>query len=135
AGAASAGELAVTEPGKYSITARVANERVPLTDDYRIEILEDEAPSIEILRPGRDWRATSIEEVPVRVRAKDDFRVQRVELRYSVNGGEWQSLPLRSGDREITADTLLALEELGVSATPDGDRGSVAPLTPGDLVS
>src|SRR5690606_29850588 len=56
AGAASAGELAVTEPGKYSITARVANERVPLTDDYRIEILEDEAPSIEILRPGRDWR-------------------------------------------------------------------------------
>ncbi len=56
---------------------------------------KDEKPTIEIAKPGRDWQASSIEEVPVRVRAKDDFRVQNVELHYSVNGGEWKTKPLQ----------------------------------------
>ena len=46
------------------------------------------------MKPGRDWRASNIEEVTVRVEANDDFGLDRVEVRYSVNGGEWQTAPI-----------------------------------------
>ena len=69
--------IAVNKPGRYQIGARVANEFVPLSDEYAIEVVPDEKPTIEIRKPGRDWRATSIEEVPVRIHAEDDFRLAR----------------------------------------------------------
>ena len=93
-GEASVGSIAVEKAGHYQVGAKVANEFVALTDEYPIEIVNDEKPTIEIERPGRDTFATSIEEVPVRVQAQDDFRLQNVELRYSVNGGEWQKTSL-----------------------------------------
>ena len=83
--------IVVTKPGTYQIGARVANEFVALSDEYKIEIVTDEKPTIQIRKPGRDWRATSIEEVPVHIQAEDDFRLRDVSLRYSVNGGEWQT--------------------------------------------
>ena len=70
-----------------------------LSDEYTIEIVADEKPTIEIRKPGRDWRATSIEEVPVRIQAEDDFKLRDVSLLYSVNGGEWQKMPVGGGAR------------------------------------
>ena len=64
-GQANIGTIAVNEPGKYQIGARVADEFVALSDEYTIEIVADEKPTIEIRKPGRDWRATSIEAAPV----------------------------------------------------------------------
>jgi hypothetical protein len=131
-GDASVGSIAVKKPGRYHIGAKVANEFVALTEDYPIEIVSDEKPSIQIVKPGRDWRATSIEEVPVRVQAQDDFRVQNLELRYAVNGGKWQSVSLGSGDKDIHSDSLLRLEELGAAQQAKDAAGQ---LEPGDIVS
>lgn len=131
-GAASTGSLAIEKPGTYHIAAIVAGEQVALSDEYAIEIVPDEKPVVQIERPGRDWRATNIEEVPVRVRAVDDFRLQSVELRYSINGGEWKSLPLDRGVKESRARTLLELEKLGEQV--QSVSGSPL-LSPGDLVS
>lgn len=133
-GATNIGSIAVKNAGNYHISARVAGELVALTDDYSIEIIPDEKPSIDIQKPGRDWRATSIEEVPVRVQAQDDFRLQQVELRYAVNGGEWQTRQLGGGKRQETAESLLRLEELGAKRKIPGENRS-QPLMPGDLVS
>lgn len=130
AGDANSGSIAVKKPGRYHIGARVANEFVPLTEEYPIEIVADEKPSIQIAKPGRDWRATSIEEVPVRVHAQDDFRIQNVELRYAVNGGAWQSVALGAEDKDIDAESLLRLEDLGAKRAADA-----GPLEPGDIVS
>lgn len=132
-GAASDGSITVAQSGNYHIAARVANELVALTDDYRIEVVPDEQPSIEIDKPGRDYRATSIEEVPIRMRAQDDFRVQQVELRYSVNGGDWHSIEIAAGNRQIDVESLLRLEDLGAQQ-PARDRQQPL-LVPGDLVS
>jgi len=132
-GDANDGSIRVTKPGSYHIAARVANELVALTDDYRIEVVPDEKPSIEIEKPGRDYRATNIEEVPVRIQAQDDFRVQQVELHYSVNGGDWRSIKVAGGTRQIDAESLLRLEELGAQQ-PAQDRQQPL-LAPGDLVS
>jgi hypothetical protein len=130
-GAANAGRITLKKPGTYHIVAQVANEVVPLTDDYSIEIIADEKPTIAIQKPGRDWRATNIEEVPVRIQAQDDFRLQDVELRYSVNGGDWQTRTVASAVRQATPESLLRLEELGAQQT----LGESQQLVPGDLVS
>jgi hypothetical protein len=128
-GAANVGTIAVNEPGKYQIGARVADEFVALSDEYTIEIVADEKPTIEIRKPGRDWRATSIEEVPVHIQAEDDFKLRDVSLLYSVNGGEWRKMPVGGGARRSENESLLSMEELGEKAA-DSQR-----LVPGDLVS
>ncbi|MDY0067416.1 MAG: hypothetical protein RBS02_13630 [Steroidobacteraceae bacterium] len=127
--AASVGVIEVAKPGRYQIGARVAGEFVALSDEYAIEITPDEKPSIEIRRPGRDWRATSIEEVPVRIEAQDDFRLRSVELRYSVNGGDWRALRVGGGAPRSDSESLLRLEKIGAQLEGAGR------LSPGDLVS
>lgn len=129
AGRASVGTITVADPGKYQIGARVADEFVALSDEYSIEIIADEKPTIEIRKPGRDWRATSIEEVPVQIQAEDDFKLRDVSLLYSVNGGEWQKMPVGGGARRSENESLLSMEELGAKAA-ESQR-----LAPGDLVS
>lgn len=130
-GRTSSGAIAVAKPGRYQIGARVANEFVALSDEYAIEVVPDEKPTIEIRKPGRDWRATSIEEVPVRIRAEDDFRLRDVSLRYSVNGGEWQAMPVGGGAKSSEGESLLDLEELGAAQAKSPDKR----LEPGDLIS
>jgi hypothetical protein len=129
-GKTATGEIVVKKPGRYQIGARVANEFVPLSDEYSIEVVPDEKPTIEIRKPGRDWRATSIEEVPVRVRAEDDFRLRDVSLRYSVNGGEWQAVNIGGGGQSSEGEKLLDLEEIGAAQKSAEKR-----LVPGDLIS
>jgi hypothetical protein len=117
--------LTVTKPGRYHLSSRVAGELVALTDDYDIAVVKDEPPTIEIVKPGRDWRATSVEEVPVVIRAQDDFRLNTLEMRYAVNGGEWQSVKLPANTQQVNAKSILQMEELGGKTS----------LVPGDLVS
>jgi hypothetical protein len=130
-GKTSTGEIVVKKPGRYQIGARVANEFVPLSDEYAIEVVPDEKPTIEIRKPGRDWRATSIEEVPVRIHAEDDFRLRDVSLRYSVNGGDWQAVNIGGGAQRSEGEELLDLEEIGAAQVKSADKR----LVPGDLIS
>jgi len=133
-GGAAAGDIRISSAGSYRISARVANELVALTDDYSIELVKDEKPTIDIEKPGRDWHATSIEEVPVRINAQDDFRLQDVELRYAVNGGDWHTMDVTRGGKQVRSESLLKLEELGAkqaAAQPETPPN----LSPGDLVS
>lgn len=93
--------------------------------DYAIESLGDQPPLVQITRPGRDTRVTSLEEVFIEARGEDDFGVQKMELVYSVNGGPEQTVELRApGGRrltEVAAGHTLYLEEYD--------------LEPGDVVS
>jgi hypothetical protein len=120
------GSFRVTGNGFYRINL-VAEDgtSVPGTMQYVIEALEDHGPTIRIEQPGRDTKVTSLEEVAVAVRASDDYGVQGLELRYSVNGGTEQKVRLADStgraQTEMRAAHTLFLEELG--------------LKPGDLVS
>lgn len=127
----SAGSLVVKQPGHYRIATRFGDEVVPLTDDYLIDVVPDEKPTVQILRPGRDYRATNVEEVPVGIKAQDDFRLEALELHYSVNGGDWRVEKLPAGSPDIQAAALLRLEEM----QQKGPQGQAPLLVPGDLVS
>jgi hypothetical protein len=119
--------FAVNEDGQYFVAATVGGERIRLTDDYFITILDDQAPEIAFARPGRDWSASRIEEVTTRITAEDDYRIDGLELRYSVNGGDWESIELDADLDAIEVDHVFFLESLSES----GEE----PLVPGDLIS
>lgn len=118
----------VAQDGQYFVAAKVGGEQIRLTDDYFISLQDDEAPRVEFARPGRDWSASSIEEVTARVSAEDDFGLESLELRYSVNGGDWQGLELPVSTHLAEIDHVFFLESL-----EKDDTGS--PLSPGDLIS
>ena len=119
-----------------------------LTEDYFITAVPDRSPKVEILEPGRDWRASSIEEVPVRIRATDDFGLREVKLHFAVNGVEQEPVDVspRRGVKESAASHLFYLEALGAAGAIDSipianGAGQLPPpapeagLLPGDLIS
>src|SRR5687768_11930376 len=118
------GQITVSRSGFYKVElADAAGRYVPASLDYAIDMLDDGAPSVSITKPGRDAKVSSLEEVFIEARAEDDFGVQRLELVYSVNGGEEKKVSLHGGRglKDISAGHTLYLEEMT--------------LKPGDLIS
>jgi hypothetical protein len=118
----------VQQDGQYFVAAIVGGEQIRLTDDYFITLLEDEIPKIEFARPGRDWSASSIEEVTARISAQDDYLLESLELRYSINGSDWQSIDLPVDTDVAELDHVFFLESLS-------ERADAEALVPGDLIS
>jgi hypothetical protein len=120
------GAFEVREDGTYRIDlASPAGNLVSASPQYAIDVLDDEAPVVSFSKPGRDLRATSIDEVFVEAEADDDFGVARLELVYAVNGGIEKIVRLAASAaksmKEASAGHTFFLEELG--------------LQPGDVVS
>src|SRR6266705_2700777 len=94
-------------------------------EEFSMEALDDQKPIVEFTKPGRDTKATKVEEVFTELRAEDDFGVRQLELYYSVNGGPDQKVDLFASKgehpKEISAGHTFFLEEYD--------------LQPGDLVS
>lgn len=121
-----AGAFEVVRPGSWHVAVPHEGTLARISDSFPIRLAEDAPPTIEYRFPGHDRKATPIEEVMLEFAAADDYRVEGVTLRYSVNGGDWQAVAL---DREVGRHRL-ALEDLSV-VEPGGAR----PLQPGDVIS
>jgi hypothetical protein len=115
------GVLTVEKRGSYHVAARFQGEPVRLTRDFSIELLADQAPTLEIAKPGRDRSASAIEEVTVRVRARDDIHLERLDLLYSVNGGAWRTQRLSAQGAASDVDHVFALETLEEKGLAPGD--------------
>jgi len=118
------GSLMVQNDGYYHIElARADGSLVPASPQYTIDVLTDQPPSVSFSKPGRDTRASSIEELFLEAKADDDYGVSKLLLIYSVNGGPADTISMFNGRSvpEVTAGHTLYLEEFG--------------LEPGDLVS
>lgn len=123
------GEFTVTGDGQYYVAASVGGERIRMSDDYFISVLKDELPELEFARPGRDWSASNIEEVTTSISAIDDYGLESLQLRYSVNGGGWQSVDLPVDNLAAEVDHVFFLESMSAEV-----REGLS-LVPGDLVS
>jgi hypothetical protein len=119
------GSVTVSRSGSYHVqlaTARAGTYSA--SPEYGIDAVEDAPPRISIIKPMRDIKATSVEEVFTEVRAEDDIGLGKVELHYSVNGEPEKSVSLHNGKPTlggITGSHTFFLEELD--------------LQPGDLIS
>ena len=113
-------ELTVLEDSKYTINVTCVdgfkNEN-PI--EYTITALKDEAPKVVITKPGRDIKATKVEEVDIVVEATDDFGVTNVDLKYSVGIDKEASAPMElsqpGGDsKKVSGTHTFFLEEMNI---------------------
>jgi hypothetical protein len=116
-------QVPIQKDGQYHVAAAENGEDVRLTEEYFIEAEKDRPPDVKITRPGRDFRASPIEEVTVTAEASDDFALKSVELHYSVNGGaEKTASILQTRDAKTSSGSYtIPLEDFKV--------------VPGDIVS
>ena len=113
-GSVSTATLDVDADGEYHIATLFNQDSVKLTDDYLISLIPDEKPVVKVVKPGRDWRASNIEEVTVGVEANDDFGLDALQLRYAINGGEWRTVEIDAGSTstQVSAAEILYLEDM-----------------------
>lgn len=118
------GEFRVRRTGYYHLElAQAGGDPTLGSPQYLIDALEDAAPTVSFVTPGRDTKVTSVDEVFLEARAEDDFGVASLELVYSVNGQPERSVPLYAARplAEVSAGHTLYLEEME--------------LQPGDFIS
>jgi len=113
------GSFVVDKKGFYRIELEGPNkEAVAASPSYTIDVIEDMAPSVKFVKPGRDTSASAVEEVFLEARADDDYGVKALDLVYSVNGGEEKTVRMYGAGEtpraEVSAGHTVYLEELGV---------------------
>lgn len=69
-------------PGKHAALVSVADDSGATVDSwhFQAEGVQDRLPVVEILEPKKEVEATPIAEIPVRIRARDDFGVAEMGL-------------------------------------------------------
>ena len=111
--------LNVINDGKYAVKLLCVdgfNNQTPI--EYTITAIPDEPPEIVIKEPGRDVKATKLEEVRILAEATDDYGVENMTLKYNIGSGEPQELPVETV--EVKAEKIVSnayvfyLEELDV---------------------
>ncbi|HUG42049.1 MAG TPA: hypothetical protein VMM12_16395 [Longimicrobiales bacterium] len=120
-----AGEFMVRADGFYHIVLDGPDGApVEASPRYVVDAMSDGPPLVSVTKPGRDERATAIDEVYVEARGEDDYGIADLTLHWSVNGGEERRESLYGGRgalKEVSAGRTFYLEEYG--------------LEPGDLVA
>src|SRR5438094_2779980 len=115
--------LSLQPNGEKAVTGRVTVDRtttfrIELTntdrskylglEEYSMEDVDDQKPIIEFTKPGRDTKATKVEEVFTELRAEDDFGVNQLELHFSVNGSPEQKIELFTNKAESPTEISAA---------------------------
>ncbi len=95
----------------------------PASDEFLIEALEDQPPSVSFTRPGRDKKVTNLEEVFTEAKVSDDYGISKATIFYSLNGDDEATVDLSIPryTRSATGSHTFYLEEFD--------------LVPGDFVS
>jgi len=95
------GEVSVAADTSYYIElVSIDGEAYRGSNEYDITLLTDQPPTISFDKPGRDKKATNLEEVFTQARAEDDFGVVSMDLHFSINGGEEKKVNLQELTRE-----------------------------------
>ncbi|HSE17496.1 MAG TPA: DUF4175 family protein [Pyrinomonadaceae bacterium] len=120
------GQLTVSGDTSYYIElVSVDGEAYRGSNEYDVSVLSDQPPVISFDKPGRDRKATNLEEVFTQARAEDDYGVVSMDLHFSINGGAEKTVNLqqlsRESARSLTGAYTFFLEEYN--------------LKPGDFIS
>jgi len=120
------GNLTLQDYGIYYVKLTdKEDENNKFPEEYQITPVDDELPIITITEPQRDVRVNAVEEVLLAASVTDDFGVSRVQIKYSINGNEDQSVDLIDDDSRGVTDVsgahIFYLEDFT--------------LEPGDIIS
>ncbi|GAB5521077.1 MAG: hypothetical protein RhofKO_33280 [Rhodothermales bacterium] len=113
------------EPDTYEIRLTNTEERAnPFPETYFVTPIDDAAPFLRVEEPGRDVHANAIEEVLIVASASDDFGVESLDLHYSINDQDEQTVALfaeQTRPTEVDGEHLFFLEDYS--------------LEPGDVIT
>ena len=70
------------------------NNEIPI--EYMIRAIPDAVPEVVIKEPGRDVKATKLDEVEIIAEATDDYGVAELKLMYRIGSDELQALVMES---------------------------------------
>ena len=111
--------LDVLNDGKYIVKLLCVdgfNNQTPI--EYTITAIPDEPPEVVIKEPGRDIKATKLEEVRILAEVTDDYGIEEMMLMYRIGSGEAQELPMETvevkAEKIISGAYVFYLEELDV---------------------
>jgi hypothetical protein len=114
------GSFKVTQDATYTIKV-IDAEQMENEDPYEyfVRSLPDAPPTVTLIRPGRDRRVMSLEEVSIAAAAEDDYGLTEFALNYMVDGGEDRRIDFLATQKErrqgsIDGRTTLYLEDLEV---------------------
>ena len=116
------GSLLVLYPGTYSLSVKdKLGFENPHPVQYRIRLIPDKYPEVEILSPAEDLEVSGTEVLNLAYTARDDFGISSMRLIYEVAGKE-RSIPLKiPKDRRSTGPELFKWDLASLALTP-GDR-------------
>ena len=116
------GSLIVFYPGTYSIHVKdVLGFENPNPVQYRIHLLPDKYPEVEIISPAQDLEVAGTEITPIVYTARDDFGITALRLSYQMGGIErFISLKSTNSGRSLGPDTF-KWDLTGLALTP-GER-------------
>ena len=119
------GQLEIQHDGRYRIELDARGHGMtPASVEHAIIARQDQLPTVALASPGRDIKATAIEEIAIAADATDDVAVRTLELVLSVNGASEEIITLG-------ADQARTTHIKGVAELALEDRK----LQPGDLIS
>ncbi len=87
----------VVEDGSYAIQLLCIdgfNNEIPI--EYMIKAIPDAVPEVVIKEPGRDVKATKLDEVEIVAEATDDYGIGELKLMYRIGSDELQEFVMES---------------------------------------
>ena len=133
----------VVEDGSYAIQLLCIdgfNNEIPI--EYMIKAIPDAVPEVVIKEPGRDVKATKLDEVEIIAEATDDYGVAELKLMYRLGSGELQELVMESS-KEVVGFRQPAVSVSNESLLPESQyaEGTYTfyleefDVEPGDIIS
>ncbi len=79
--------------------------------EYFVHALPDQPPVLTIETPGRDIKASMVEETPIKIQVQDDYGLSSLKLLYTVNGVEEKAVNLSldrspNNQKEVTFNEI-----------------------------
>ena len=93
----------VLEDGSYAIQLLCIdgfNNEIPI--EYTIRAIPDAAPEVVIKEPGRDVKATKLDEVEIIAEATDDYGVAELKLMYRIGSDELRELVMEFSKEAVS---------------------------------
>ena len=109
--------LTVKEEASYRVRLQDVDGLSSDGIEYFVRVMDDRPPTVHVLRPAGDQQITPLEEVPIEVRADDDFGIASLDMVYSVAGGPEKVVPFtKTGGTDLAriGSRMLAAEDLKV---------------------
>ncbi len=101
----------INESGKYNVTLLCIdgfNNEIPI--EYTIKVMPDKVPEVVIKEPGRDVKATKLEEVKIVAEVTDDYGISNFSLKYRVGRGELKEIPFEIATNPVVENVSKHLQ-------------------------